>query len=185
MAIGLDVTSNIARVKRDLPRVLRRQIPFAASLAINHTLRVARNIVHRQWHRQLGISGARLRTGFPRNVLRVERSTKRRLYGRLYNFAGDEVIDRQLRGGSKRLLGNKQMRIPLPGAPRRTRRNTYVADDIVFAVRARGASQAIAVLKDEIRQQSHFDIRPAIRHLERVFSRQLDRALRRAIRTAR
>ena len=129
--VAVSVHMDVRRLNRTLRKVQRRQIPFAVSLAINKTLPIARQIIHDEWHRQLGKDGAKLKRGFPKQVLRWRRSTKVNLVGVLHAIAGEEVIRLQTKGGVKTAKGSA-LKIPASDAPKRSRKRPYRAGNYLF-----------------------------------------------------
>ena len=181
--VAVSVHMDVRRLNRTLNRVQKRQIPFAVSLAINKTLPIARQIVHDEWHRQLGKDGAKLKRGFPKQVLRWKRSTKVNLVGVLRAVAGEEVIRLQTKGGVKTAKGSA-LKIPASDAPKRSRKRPYRAGNYLFFPR-KGTDKYAAKLQKSVRVPKAFRLEPALAKIRRAFRVELEKAIRRALATAR
>lgn len=112
------------KVTRDLRKIARRyknfgrQIPFIMSKTINDTLfDVRHHTVKTVFPRSFEVRNKR----FAGAAMRVERSTKRKLYGRVFDRLGKDLLLRQAKGGTKH---GKTGRLAVPIEAKKTGRGT-------------------------------------------------------------
>lgn len=107
----LKVSSNIKETERTLQRWQRRQIPFAASLALNNTAFVTRKyVVERLWPN--AFPRARNKR-FPGVMFRVQKSTKRRLQSQVFDRLDRAFVDNHIEGRPKRPFRSSALAVPI------------------------------------------------------------------------
>ena len=108
MVVSLSIRDNIAQVQKRLTAIERRQIPFAASQAINDTVKdIRKRIVEVTAPRAFTLRNRR----FISSQLRMEFATKRRLVGAVFDAKGRGQLELHARGGIKRPRG-RHLAIP-------------------------------------------------------------------------
>lgn len=180
--VAINVKSDVRKLSRRLNRIQRQQLPFATSLAINKTLARARQIVHDEWQKQYADSPRRKKS-FPKQVLRWRRSTKQRLVGVLMNVAADDVLRLQMRGGTKTARGSA-LRVPASNAPRRSKKVPFRAGKYLFLPR-KGKDRYVGTLEKSVEVPRKFNLDRALRQIRQAFREELDKAIAKALRTAR
>jgi hypothetical protein len=97
------IEPNYAEFQKGLLEWQRKQVPFALSQTINSTLfSVRKHIVNRTFKRAFDVKNKR----FPSATWRVEKATKRKLNGRLYDFLTNANLQLHEEGGLKKPRGN-------------------------------------------------------------------------------
>lgn len=100
--VSMTVSHNLRRVARRIARIQKRQIPFAASGALNDTVfQVRKRIVGRTWPRAMKVRNRR----FASAAFRVEKANKRTLRARLFDKLGRASMALHATGGTKKPRG--------------------------------------------------------------------------------
>ena len=177
MAVRIRIDSNARAVKRELRR-LRRKGVFAAEKSMMDTGAVLlRKSLERQWQADMSPK----KKSFPRTVLRSAKSFVNFRTGRLksparvFNVAADDLLRLQIRGGTRKAKG-RALLIP-PGGKRPRKGKRHSAGRFLWATRKRGPDRYIGVLEKSARIPRRWNIRAAIRRVERVMPRVARRAL--------
>ena len=109
------------------------------------------------------------RRTFPRNVLRVGKSYVRQGIvarpSRVFSIAADELLEDQIRGGTRRPTGGHRRLLVPENKRRRPRKNIYRADKYLFAARKRGPSKYVGTLERKVRIPRRFDLERALRRV--------------------
>ena len=201
--MDLDVRAHVRGATRYLGFVHRRQIPFATSMALNDTaFQVRKRIVERTYPRAFNVRNRR----FPDIAFRVRKASKRKLRASVYDRLGRASLGLHAEGGTKRPRGRhlavpgsnvKRTATGKVGKARQPR--TVLSRGKAFKVR-RGRGEMIFerigskgkklkllyVLTPSARNDKRFPFhKDAMSTATRAFPRNFDRALARAIATAR
>lgn len=98
-AIGIDISSNMRQFQKSLNSFERKQLPFAMMRTINDTLfSVRKQIVTKTYPRAFSVRDKR----FASNAFRVEKASKRKLEGRVYDRLDRANLYLHATGGIKR-----------------------------------------------------------------------------------
>ena len=189
--------SNIREVSRKLTRIQRKQIPFAASQALNDTaFKIRNDTVTTLWPRSVQVK----QRNFARAAFRVRKSTKRDLVAAVFDQLNRAFMPRQIEGGVKVPFSSTHIAVPTKNAltgTGRIKKAARLSDPSLFKARIKGTFglwkrtrrngvQLFYVLTPKA------NVRPAfpffefgIRSSKRNFGRFLRKRLVRAIKTAR
>lgn len=199
MVYEVRVTDNIADVRKKLTRLQRKQLPFAISLATNNVAfayrkHVVDNVYPNAFPR------ARNRR-FPAVAFRVEKSTKTRRRAAVYDRFRRYFLDHHIDGRAKRPRGSA-LAVPVNARRTATGRirkadtfegggDTFVADlqgkgPAIWRRNKRGRLSMLFVLKQQtpVRRTFRF-YRIGKQFVRSRFPREFDKALKRALATAR
>jgi len=98
MTVSMNIKSNIDQVTRDVGRFYAKQVPFAASVALNETAREVRKVEQAAAKRELDDPTPSTLKG-----IRVQRSTKRNLEASVFIIKPvDKYMRYQIHGGTDR-----------------------------------------------------------------------------------
>ena len=186
------MTVETRRALRQLQRIRRRAIPYAAKRAqddVGRELAKPHGLIQRAWDRQFDV---RRRT-FPARVLRVRRA---RVQGervsptKVVSIAADELLSDQLRGGTRRPRTGRALLLPARRGRRVRRRNQRFVErvggrDVLFEARKRGGPKVVGVFVRSARIPKRFSLAAPIRAANRLLPRRFDRAVRRELARAR
>lgn len=110
MPLELDIQSNINEFEREATEMELQQVPFAASVAINNSVKdVRRVIVGSTWPKAFVVRNK----AFPGVVLRIKFSSKYNLEAVLFDQLGREYLERHTTGGVKTASGGGNLAIPI------------------------------------------------------------------------
>lgn len=181
------------RVKRNMANVIREQIPFATSLAINDAVFRGRRFSLAYWIR---VFPRRKNVRFPSVVFRVRKATKRRLRGVLFDSRGLALINLQVQGGIRRPERARRLAVPTDnvtftkaGRPRRVNfRNAFRIKNTLFRrVGGKRNPRLVPVfhLTPSARITAAYHLRPIVVRMRRWYIRRIGPSIAKAIRTAR
>ncbi len=202
----ISVKADVRKVRRRLNRIQRQQIPFATSVAINNTAKHLAGATGRD----PGVLGRSMSRYMDRprkqtiNSLRYTKSTKRNLVASVYPLPwADEYLQYLVYGGTER---RKKNRLVAPVDKARTnahgnitgkRRGTFIRKrDWVETYKGvtgvwtqkgkNGPVRLVHVFKNSMQYKKQWPFhRLAQRSVQKNFPRFMDRALDRALRSAR
>lgn len=193
------VRDNIRDTRRTLKRWQRRQIPFAASLALNNTAFVVRKfIVQRLWPD--AFPRARNRR-LPGVMFRVQKARKTRLQSQVFDRLARDFVDHHIEGRPKRPFRSSHLAVPINvkrlasgkiSAARRPESlpNSFEADfgrgPAIWQRQRNNRLKLMYSLKSQtpVRASFHF-FRLGLRRGEQAWPREFEKAIARALRTAR
>lgn len=197
----LRVRGDIKAAVRSLSRLQRRQVPFAASVALNDVAFDTRtHIITRIWPNSF--PQARNRR-FPAALFRVRKSHKRRLRAEVFQALDRDYVDIHVTGGTRTPKRGRHLAVPVQARATasgrirsadlpRNLRGGFVADmrgrgPALWAPQGRsGRLRLMYVLKTAVPNRARF---PFVRLGERFAATRwplaFERAMRRALRTAR
>ena len=194
----MQVSVDIRQAKKRLKKAQRKQIPFAASKALNDTAFTVRKFVVNTLYPR-SFRHARNRR-FPNVAFRVQRATKRRLRARVYDRLDRYFLPLHETGRDKRARSGK-LAVPIQAQRTATGRiraadqpnrltEGFVADlkgkGPALWVRRRGRLKLMYVLKSTTPIDQRFPLtRLGEAKGRQVWPRHFRRALRRALATAR
>lgn len=198
--IEINIDSELKDLEKSLTRFYRKQIPFAASKAINDTLFGARE--HMQ---DMATMNLHKPTPFTLRGFKVHRSKRDELAGVLYiDDIQAKYLKYQIEGGTRR-PGKRKLGIPLRNMPRnkygnvpgwRNKIEKLNNDPNVYFEEHNGISglwrrykrrppKLLVVFKNEVDYKKRFDYyRHAKRYIDARLVGNLGRAIERAIKTA-
>lgn len=105
----LSVRHDLKKFRRDLNRVQRRQVPFAASQALNDTAFKIRNgVAMVLWPRSVRVRAR----GFASAAFRVKKANKRSLEAAVYDRLNRALFKLQIEGGIKTPWSSTHIAIP-------------------------------------------------------------------------
>ena len=196
--VALVVKSNVKAFRRFLKRYQRRELPFALSQALTATaFDVRRQVVERTFPGAFEMRNK----GFARGIMRVDKARKRDPAAQVYDRRELPYLPMQETGGTKRPRHGAHIAVPkgarrgARGVVKRDRPRVVLASNkgfktpnAIFRRKGRGGRIVellhILVSAARIRPRLPFG-RDAERVALRRFDRQLQRALIKALRTAR
>ena len=105
----ISIRTDIAKTRRTLKRWQRKQIPFAASRALNDVaFDTRRFLIEKVWPNSFpNAKNAR----FPRAMFRIQKATKQRLQSAIFDSLDKDIIDYNIEGGNRT---GRQGRIAIP-----------------------------------------------------------------------
>lgn len=195
--VGIDVRVEIRDTVRYLDRTQRRQVPYATALALNDTAFDARGaVVPHSFEAAFDMKNAR----WPGVAIRVAKATKTRPIASVYDRLGRGSLNLHADGGIKRPKGSR-LAVPADRGRYRNQRTAKraIASAKTIRVRLRSGVEAlvqrqgrggrrlklIAILAPQARIGRRFGFyEDAQAATVRVFGRNFDRALARALSTA-
>lgn len=194
----ISVRHNIRDVRRSLSRVQRKQVPFAAAMALTNTAHTVRkHIVGTLWPNAFPRASNKR---FPSVAFRVQRATKRRLQSAVYDRLGRHFIEHHITGEDKRPFTGSALAVPIearrtasgrirkadqPGGGGTFRANLGGAGEAIWR-RGRQGLQLLYVLKGRTRVDRRFPFyRAGEARARTAFAREFDKSMRRALATAR
>lgn len=195
----LNVSADVRKAKRQLSRIERRQVPFATSLALNDTAFQVRKFIVSTVYPNAFPRARNKR--FANVAFRVRKSTKRNLVAHVYDRLDRYFLDHHIRGRAKRPRGSSALLIPVNARRTATGRirkadtaqgagGTFVADlqgkGPAIYRRRKGRLVMLFTMKQSTPVRPRFDFyRLGIRRAQQAWPRAFDKAMKRALRTAR
>ena len=97
--LTIEILHNLPELQADLTDLMKQQLPFATSLALNATIKdVRRRIVFSTWPKAFTVRNK----PFPGVVFRMKFSNKSTLEAMVFDQLGRDFIERHVTGGTKR-----------------------------------------------------------------------------------
>ena len=191
----IKIQHDLKKFEKDISRLFRKQIPYAASRALNDTaFDVRKNTIEKVWPQAVDVKAK----GFARSAFRVKTSDKYNLEAAVYARFGDEIFDRNIKGRVHIPYG-RHLAVPMDDAltpTGRIKRAARINDPSLFKAkmgntlglwrRTRKGLQLMYVLKPRVPTPRAFRFyEEAENTVRRRFPRHFRRRFRQALRTAR
>ncbi len=199
--LELDIQSNIDEFERDATAMELQQVPFAASVAINNSMKdVRRVIVGPTWSKAFTVRNK----AFPGVVFKIKFSRKGDLEAVLFDKLGREYLETHTTGGIKTASGGGRLAIPVNvprtgtgRIPKSKKPRSITAKKSTRIVRGKGGKNLIieqfkgqTIVRYVLSPSAKIDKRfrfyeDAADNFERVIVGHWDTAMDRAIRSSR
>lgn len=200
--VQIQLKTNVDKIRKELKRTQRKQIPFALSLALNNTAFATRRYVVEKLYPR-AFPGARNKT-FARRTFKVGKSTKYRLHADVHDDLKRGFLDNHIHGRAKRPRGQflavRTRKVPrlAAGGISKAKRPANLKKSFVADLRGRGPAvwqrhgrggrkiKLMYTLRRTTPVDQSFDFYTSgERFVARVFPGELERAVARALRSAR
>lgn len=199
--LTIEILHNLPELQADLTDLMKQQLPFATSLALNATIKdVRRRIVFSTWPKAFTVRNK----PFPGVVFRMKFSNKSTLEAMVFDQLGRDFIERHVTGGTKRPVSGANLAIPLNvrrtgggRIPKSMKPRTLTAKKSTRIVRGKSGHNLIVetykgdtivryVLSPAAKIEARFRFyEDAIDTVNRVINGHWNTSMRRAIRTKR
>jgi hypothetical protein len=200
MVMEIGIADDVARVRRRMTDIERRELPFALALALSGTAFDVRTLmIERVGPESFELRDAR----FLRAAIRVRKATKRDLTARVYDHLGSSDLELHARGGVRYPVDGRHVAVPTRvltprrrarGVPRAWRPRQVLRKPRVFRTRIGGREyivrrrtrrrypvEPLYLLVERARMRRRFSFYEAA---EREFRARIGGQFRRAMRRA-